>query len=210
MRQSSRLQNAISSLSSSSGSSTGNGSGSEEERRLAQRRKTQAKGCNGDQHHDRHAAHSNEKKQACATKVSSSSSSNDTKQNLHNQASNDFHDYNAPSLPDPLPGSGGSSPSSDSRQGDGMDSDNCVLPGKHMCTDSSSGEDEKQPATALETMAEASRSTGTASLQSDATASRQSNLPLNIARSGGIMHSVKAVAQPSAPIAVATAAAASS
>lgn len=257
VRQNSRLQHAMSSLSSSSGSSTGNGSGAEEEQRQAQRWETQGKGghnadAHGSRHaaHHTHAAHSDEKKQGAsstAKKVSSSSSSNDTHQKtMHNShghggdASNDFHDYHAPSLPDPLlPESGGSSPSSDERQegeeGDGMDSDNCVVGGKNMCTDSSSsGDDEKpsalevaaaavgpskkrklaEPASGNSQAADAAQAVAssgiTSALQSSGTAAlcRQASLPPNIARTGGILHNVKAVVQQPATASLGTATAA--
>eukprot|EP00579_Thalassiosira_antarctica_P003921 CAMPEP_0201903860 /NCGR_PEP_ID=MMETSP0902-20130614/55696_1 /ASSEMBLY_ACC=CAM_ASM_000551 /TAXON_ID=420261 /ORGANISM="Thalassiosira antarctica, Strain CCMP982" /LENGTH=676 /DNA_ID=CAMNT_0048437927 /DNA_START=33 /DNA_END=2063 /DNA_ORIENTATION=+ len=134
MRQNTRLQHAISSMSSSSGSSTINGTGSEEERRLAQRRKTQEQlghHNHGTKEKEQHASSTD----GTAKKVSSPSS-NDTHQLLRNNPpSNDFHDYHAPSLLDPLPDSGDSisSPSCDSPQ------EGVVLDGKHMCTDSSSG-----------------------------------------------------------------------
>lgn len=215
-RRNSRLHQAISSLSSSE-SSTGPGSGEEEERRLAQRKKGQGKG--GGEHRGHHSVEEKQSQQNSASdgtakKVSSSSSGSD------GPPSNDFHDYHAPSLPDPLPGSGGSSPSSDSPQD--MDSDICVA-GKHMCTDSSSGEEDKE-----RKMAGGKKHTASASNQGNAESSTalqarpignaashlppmRTNLPPNIARSGGIQHNVKAVvqlAQPAASTVAATASAA--
>ncbi len=205
--QNRQTQHAISSLSSCSGSSTEFGSSSEEERRLAQRRLTPGKGADDSQ----------QVSSTAAKNVTSSSSSNDTNQqrlcNEHHCASNnDFHDYNAPSLPDPLPRSGGSS----SSIADGIDSDNCVVGAKQTCTDSSSGEDEKSnnDTTAAEKQNHTKKrkventsghknitipayDTGsscvTASLPSITAAN--ANLPPNIARAGGIFHNVKVMAQ---------------
>lgn len=196
VRQNSRLQYQVSSLSSSSGSgsgsgsSAGNGSGSEEERRLAQRRKTDSDGL----HTTKHSSddnNNNKKNLQSSTKAkqvsSSSGSSNDTQgQRLHvphHGASNDFHDYHAPSLLDPLPESGGSSPSSESP--DGMDSDNCVVGGKHMCTDSSSGEEEKQANPSKKSKTGANQAVNAA-----VATTKPSSLPPNIAKSG-ILHNVK-------------------
>ena len=197
VRQNSRLQYQVSSLSSSSGSgsgsgsSAGNGSGSEEERRLAQRRKTDSDGLHTTKHSSDDNNNNNTKNIQSSTKAkqvsSSSGSSNDTQaQRLHvphHGASNDFHDYHAPSLLDPLPESGGSSPSSDSP--DGMDSDNCVVGGKHMCTDSSSGEDEKQANPSKKSKTGANQAVNAA-----VATTKPSSLPPNIAKSG-ILHNVK-------------------
>jgi len=200
MRQNGRMQHAISSLSSSSGSSTGNGSGSDEERRLAQRKRKmiQGKG-DADEQRGQHRSSEDKKKglDSTAAKNVSASSSN---------SNNDFHDYHAPSLLDPLPEPGGGSPSIDSRQGEqggGFDPDNCVvLGGKHMCTDSSSGEDDKASANVHKkrksddshvatevSQAGASGSSSGVASQSNVAAARPS-LPRNIARSGGIRHNV--------------------
>lgn len=220
VRQNSRLQHAVSSLSSSSGSSTGNGSGAEEERRLAQRRKTvQGKSNNGEQGNLK-SHHTDDTKQSSANgsgakKVSSSSSSNDTSQQiLHNPPSNDFHDYHAPSLEDPLPESGGSSPSSQD-----IESDNCVVGGKNMCTDSSSSEEDKATVPQSKrarkgdfrgllnhnshvASAAVARSAAASSL-TQANVTKPSSLPPNIARTGGILHNVKV--QPPMPAAAAAA-----
>ena len=117
---------------------------------------------------------------------------------------NDFHDYHAPSLPDPLLDSGGSSPESDSPH-DG-DSDNCVVT-KHMCTDSSSGDD-------IKGMSSTSKEDGSKNGSNDdkpnlnqavaedgskaGSSMNLAKLPPNIARSGGISHNVTATAMPSA------------
>ena len=199
VRQSSRLQHAVSSLSSSSGSSTGNGSGTEEEQKMK---------CSGEQH-----MHSSEdKKQSSSTlsggakKVSSGSSGNDTASGGVQRPSpnNDFHDYHAPSLEDPLP-SGGSSPSSRD-----IDSDNCVVGGKNMCTDSSSSEEDKsapqkkrarqEDSSNNEVSAAQAAGGATAVATTQSTAAKPPSLPANIARSGGILHNVKV--QPSVPAAM--------
>lgn len=135
-----------------------------------------------------------------AKKVSSSSSSNDTRKFVVassqevNSNANDFHDYHAPSLPDPLLDSGGSSPESDSPH-DG-DSDHCVVM-KHMCTDMSLGDGDTDKPNTNEVAAGAvagdeSKSTSGSVTQSIA------KLPPNIARFGGISHNVTATTMPSA------------
>ena len=141
-----------------------------------------------------------------AKKVSSSSSSNDTCSNNAQAlpSSNDFHDYHAPSLPDPLLESGGSSPGSDSPH---VDSDNCVV-GKHMCTDSSSGEDDKTSSDPnpqkkqkvdAEPCKEEEKLNDKNSVSSSQLDSTFQSIPTNqIARSGGILHNVKPVAPSSA------------
>ena len=143
--QNSRLmQHAISSMLLSSGLSTGNGLSEEEERRLlAQRGQTLGKangelrGHHGTEEKEQH----NSSTDGTAKKFGSLSSNGTHQLSSHNQPSNDFHVYYAPSLPDPLlPEPGDSSRrSSDTQEGD---LDNCVM-GKHMCTDSSSGKEEK-------------------------------------------------------------------
>jgi hypothetical protein len=205
--QNRQAQHAISSLSSCSGSSTELGSSSEEERRLSQRqlaerRLAPGKSAVDDQHDSSNAAKN----------ITSSSSSNGTHQQLlcnqHRSASNDFHDYNAPSLPDPLPRSGDSS----SSIADGIDSENCVV-GKQMCTDSSSGEDEKSNTAAVEqhklskkrkfgsnahentTMADHAGGPNCVVASQPSIISTSVNLPPNIARAGGISHNVKVVSQ---------------
>jgi len=220
VRQNSRLQHAVSSLSSSSGSSTGNGSGSEEERQLTNKaNKQQNKEHRAGRVDSSAPIDKNGKASECRTtqmsagqtseakKVSSSSSSNDTRPNvLALPSSNDYHDYHAPSLPDPLLESGGSSPESDSPRGE---SDNCVV-GKHACTDSSSGEEEKtsssdpnlqkkQKVSNAETSSLNAGNDGAIGNEGSARASHSisgfQNLPTNqIARSGGILHNIKPVA----------------
>ncbi len=190
-----QAQHAISSLSSCSGSSTEFGSSSEEEWRLAQRPFAPGKSTVDKQQDSSNAAKN----------VTSSSSSGDTNQQL---SSNDFHDYNASSLPDPLPRSGDSS----SSIADCIDSDNCVA-GKQMWTDSSSGEDDKSNIAAVEqhnfsrkrkfgnnahentTRADHSEGPNCAVASQPSIAPTSVNLPPNIARAGGISHNVKVLTQ---------------
>jgi hypothetical protein len=76
-----------------------------------------------------------------ANKVSSSSGSSNEGRNEVQQGSNDFHDYDAPALPDPMLGdSEGSSPSDSPEDSNGGPGE---MGGKHTSTDSSSGEEEK-------------------------------------------------------------------
>lgn len=140
VRQNSRLQHAVSSLSSSSGSSNGNGSGEEEERN---QKKTQQQQQQAGITTTKEAA-ALESKKTEAKKLSSSSSgsgSNTSNVNRTNssQQNNDFHDYHAQPLPDPMLDSGHSSAGSDS-----VTSDHAVagIRGRHVCTDSSSSDEE--------------------------------------------------------------------
>jgi hypothetical protein len=193
VRQNSRLQHAVSSLSSSSGSSSGNGSGAEEEQRRSAKRSPQKKQQQQCTNTATTAAKTTESGVSSdgAKKVSSSSSSNDTRQIIQ---SNDFHDYHAPSLPDPLLESGGSSPGSDSPRGD---SDNCVVGGKHMCTDSSSGEEEKAAKKSKQGSGSGDSSNATNKPAAEVDGAPKTNfagLPPNIARSGGIAHNVRPIA----------------
>uniref|UniRef100_A0A7S4I3G7 BZIP domain-containing protein n=1 Tax=Odontella aurita TaxID=265563 RepID=A0A7S4I3G7_9STRA len=278
VRQNSRLQHAVSSLSSSSGSSTGNGS-EEEERQMAQRQVRQSQQSQMRQMQTgavvarpRSSADKAESgggggcgvpqgvggvvPGAVGNKVSSSSSGSDSRQSSSKQgvggppprmpqhqphhpsahahqapSSNDFHDYHAPSLPDPMLDSGEGSTGSDSPQESGTSSgaDNnrhhgghrihrqVVVGTKHVCTDSSSGDDmdtglgnDKMPATkkrrsntggVSSTTFEVPRDTtvtGHASMPglssqppSQANQCRTHGLPPNIARTGGISHSIQ-------------------
>ena len=186
---SSQQQNGVSSLSSSSGSS--NGSGGEEGRRRAlaathKKHKTEGAGAAGG-----------------PKQVSSSSgSSNEGRRTLRQGSSNDFHDYNAPSLPDPMLGdSEGSSPSDSPEESNGAANGSA---GKRACTDSSSGEEEKapefasEPAPAKRRKIEDSQGNQTSNpTGADSTLRRplQHNaLPPNIALKGGISHSIRPAA----------------
>jgi len=83
--------------------------------------------------------------QRCISNNNNNSSSNNNNNNRPQTSNNDYHDYHAQPLPDPKLDSGGSSAGStngsdipiESRNG----SDNAVA-GKHVCTDSSSGDED--------------------------------------------------------------------
>jgi hypothetical protein len=201
-----RLQHAISSLSSSSGSSAGSsdetrdvGANANGQHSSKKTKKKDRKNNNG----TTEEGASTLAEKAKAKKVSSSSSSNDTRKfaaamNISNNV-NDFHDYHAPSLPDPLLDSGGSSPESDSPH-DG-DSDHCVVTNnKHMCTDSSSGDDLNSKNGFSSDGKPISNQAGKTEDNSKAETITKniSKLPPNIARSGGISHNVTATAMPPA------------
>lgn len=121
VRTNTPLQHAVSSLSSSSGSSD------EDKRKqkiLKKLNKPSAQPFVQDQ------------TRKSVKKVSSPSSGESSSLGNQAQSNNDFHDYHAKPLPDPKLGS-----SSDSESPTNA-SDNAVA-GKHVCTDSSSGDDEK-------------------------------------------------------------------
>lgn len=113
-------------------------------------------------------------------------------------------------MPDPLLDSGGSSPESDSPH-DG-DSDHCVVTNnKHMCTDSSSGDDLKgmsSSGNSIDGSKNGFSSDGKpisnqagmteASSKAETMTKYISKLPPDIARSGGICHNVTATAMPPA------------
>lgn len=194
LRQSSQFQHAISSLSSSSDSSIGNGSGTEEERRSVQGGKTREKSGNGEQHGCQGTA-TEEKGQSnsfsdgkgtTSKKVSCSGSSN-APLLAQDRPSNDFHDYNAQSLPDPLPESGDDGSPSFNFPPNG-DSDHCVV--DPMCTDSSSDEEEEALSGSGSIVHSALKS-GSAGAAVAKLPSVSGNLPPNIARSGGISHNIK-------------------
>lgn len=195
-----RFQHAISSLSGSSGST------SDETRDAAKRmmpnknKKDRSGGAEGT------SMSTSATENAEAKKVSSSSSSNDTTRKFaaasDNNHANDFHDYHAPSLPDPLLDSDGSSPESDLPH-DG-DSDHCVV-AKNMCTDSSSGEDVKNEMGSGEkggssksdvcgnedkSNANSNQAAARDGVKRDGMSQPFSKLPPNIAKSGGISHNV--------------------
>lgn len=215
LRENSRLQHAVSSLSSSSGSSS-NGSGTDEDRQSARLQQIQA------QQPGLRIAGANMRKQANAgmggagaaqaNKVSSSSSSSDS---LSKQKpSNDFHDYDAPSLPDPMLDSGVSSQGSDSPSESRKCPSGANVSGtKHVSADSSSGDEDKPSkrqrlalhhhaagGALLAAPEHAQQSAGVAaamshnSMNAPGGAPLRHGLPPNIARSGGISHSIRPIA----------------
>lgn len=185
---SSRRQNGVSSLSSSSGSSNGSGGDNESQRSLTMtQKKHQAEGIHGN---------------SGTNKVSSSSGSSNEGRNKIQQGSNDFHDYNAPALPDPMLGdSEGSSPSDspeDSNGGPGEMGD------KHTSTDSSSGEEEKPSELGSDPSFPKKRKLDHNQTGSDANnmistdsvstgTFHRAALPPNIAKKGGISHNIRPV-----------------
>lgn len=184
VRQNSRLQHAISSLSSSSES--GHGSSGEDLRKVEMRSRRSKQ-----QTSSKRSAIAAKKVSCSGSSNQLSSSSNDTRQQTqqgqqqgqHQDQSNDYHDYHAPSLLDPLPESS-----------DSVASDNCVV-AKHMSTttDSSSEDDDTNPKKQKITATSGtSAEDNVASKQAAVAGTSKSvaSMPSNIARSG-ISHSVK-------------------
>ena len=184
IEQNSRLQHAISSLSSSSES--GHGSSGEDLRKVESMSRRNKK-----QSPSKHRSTVAVKKVSCSGSSNQlSSSSNDTRQKPEQQQkqeqeqeqqqgqSNDYHDYHAPSLLDPLPESG-----------DSLASDNCVV-GKHMLTTDSSSEDEdSNPKSSTKRQKiDLSKPSEAAEEPSKSVTS----LPPNIAQKG-ISHSIKGI-----------------
>jgi hypothetical protein len=139
-------------------------------------------------------------------KVSSSGSSNDSSE--LQKRSNDFHVYNAPSLPDPKLDSESSNAADDS-QGESNDSSGAEADGmKQVCTDSSSsGEEDKLSDSAVKAsfpkrrkvsangsavgvIAASVADTGGTADTSLPAPPRRTALPPNIAKSGGISHNI--------------------
>lgn len=170
LRPNDQLGYRISSLSSNSGSSTGIGSGSDKEFWLAQLRKTPGKG--------------------------DSSSSEEVRQELlrdqHHGASNDLHDYNAPSLLDPLP-----EPGTSVLSGSGcIDSDNCVVSKDEERVNGLTDGPDPNPTKKRKMRNDSNQGSAPAKAAravSPPAKCRLNSLPRNIARSGGIVHNVKAV-----------------
>jgi len=196
MGQNNNAQQAMSSLSSSSGSSNGNGSGSEED--LNQHRNMGSS----------ERAYTNACKKIMkgsgtpgAKKVSAGSSGSEYQNDMNNNTSNEYHVYNAPSLPDPkLSGeSGAGSDSTNELQG---------VISNNTCTDSSSAdEDNKQPAITTsksKNKEEKWRNTQSHPVSTDMTVEakatrndqtfqppKRTGLPSNIAKVGGISHNIR-------------------
>lgn len=195
VQQNGRYQHAMSSLSSSS--SSGGSAGEECRRRQAKR----SLGASMQPPAERHVASG----QAGVAKKVSSNSSNESADRKKN--SNEFHDYNAPSLPDPKLDSDGSSSGID-YQGESSNSSGGEGGGmKQVSADSSSGDDDKLSDSAVKVhvskrrkvtakpppmAAAAAPSAGLAAAQRAAPATT-SSLPPNIARKGGIAHNVRPI-----------------
>ncbi|KAL7497888.1 hypothetical protein ACHAWT_007068 [Skeletonema menzelii] len=184
VRQNSRLQHAISSLSSSSES--GHGSSAEDIRKVESISRRSKQQTSSSKHRSAIAG----KKVSCSGSSNQlSSSSNDTRQQNQQQQeqqqqgrSNDYHDYHAPSLLDPLPESS-----------DSVASDNCVVAKHMLTTDSSSEDDETKPKKQEVTDTSGALTGDDAETKQEALANASrsvASVPPNIARSG-ISHSVK-------------------
>jgi len=180
VREDSRLQHAVSSLSSSSGSS--NGSAGEGGRKSKQRLQAKQENSGGANHGP------------SAKKISSSSgSSSGSRQNNH--VSKDYHDYHAQPLPDPKLGdSESSSPSEDSPEESNSNRD-----AKQVSTDSSSVEDNTATIDAPRAVKRRKTEHNTENEVSAAILSCN-GLPPNIAKAGGIVHSVRPVSEASAAV----------
>ena len=164
--QNSRYQHAMSSLSSSSSSG---GSAGEESRKQLKR------------------PHS-----ATTQPPGVTNPADAAKKTTQQKASNEFHDYNAPSLPDPKLDSEGSSPGED-YQGESSNSSGGEGGGtKQVSTDSSSGEDDKMSDSAIKSNTAKRVKMSMMPPASTADAS-EATLPPNIAKTGGISHNVRPV-----------------
>ena len=218
-----RIQNAISSLSSSSGSTNG-GSGSEEDRRrsTSQHLQSHGKSSSGDKQQTEKLA-PNDTKKVSSSSGSSSESRRKKQPQKQPQTNNDFHDYHAPALPDPMLGDSEGSSQVDSAMESNNSSNGAVGASKQVSTDSSSGEEDKlsekatkqgppkrrrvgdaQSSTTLTDppgvpKTVATHSAGAAAMAARA-AQRHSGLPNNIAKKGGISHNIRSVAQGGASV----------
>jgi len=147
----SRLQPAVSSLSSSSRASSGNGSSSEEDRRQKQEVlvSTTRKPSSGGEVTEGENMGKNQPTicESNAKQVSSSSDGssggNNNNNNRQQISNNDYHDYHAQPLPDPKLDSGGSSAGSTNGSDSPANGSDIAVAGKHVCTDSSSGDEER-------------------------------------------------------------------
>lgn len=198
VHQDSRLQHAISSLSSSSGYSTGNGSGGDSGEENKKRKKGTAKAGKI----DKNGNGSNKRKKVSSSSSGGSGQSNDQQ----NGTQNLYHDYHAQPLPDPKLSSG---ESEGSNLLTGNDSDNAVVGKVYINSDSSSEDEDKvrrshrrkrsaPPANETDTDAgvKAPKPTETESAAPVSILDRESvpsNLPANIAKTGGIFHNVRPV-----------------
>jgi len=214
VRQNSRFQHAVSSLSSSSGSSSGNGSGTEEDARRARAqasRRSDAKLSNAvSSSLSSSVQKAGGRKRPLpptttgARKVSSSSSgggsgsqgSQGSSKPSSGQSSNDFHQYNAPDLPDPMLDTG--STGSDSPTGSG---DDVALPGAKPPSSSNDDDGDAKPSATKRckmspspTEREGSGSGGDgSSLMATQSQGSGTRLPPNIAKKGGIFHDIKPI-----------------
>lgn len=185
-------KNGVSSLSSSSGEGSSNGSGGEEERQralAAPQTKHPAEGANGN-----------------GVDMQVTSSSESSNESTIQQRSNEFHDYHAAALPDPMLGdSEGSSPSDSPEESNGGADGG--MGSKDMSTDSSSGDEEKLSERAPESFPAKRRkiednqaiqmaSNPTFAVPIPTGVMQRSVLPPNIAKKGGISHNIRPAAGP--------------
>ena len=192
VRQDSKLQHAISSLSSSSGGSSQHGSsgedtanGKEETRKVHKKTPVNA----GDAAAAAVQAARNEAKKVSSSSGSGSSSDGQRKEEA--ATSNDFHDYHAKPLPDPKLGdSEDSSPlAEDSPEESHEGSD-----GKRISADSSSGEDSAAAIAGPRPTKRRKHSSGQAigsGLPESFRPRSLGSLPPNIAKKGGIPHNIR-------------------
>lgn len=216
LRQDSRLQHAISSLSSSSGSSNNGSSGEERHNKVHFRTNMnnmlgRSPGGTADGSHHNHSHHlhhasgnTSGEPRAANNKVSSSSSSSNGSRGKHD-ASNDFHDYHAKPLQDPEPGESDRSSASADESPEESNSSSAVDDTKRISTDSSSGDDSaaagnedgspahKRRKVEGEASSGPRLSAGEAAML--ASVSSQRSLPATIAKKGGIPHNIKPVAK---------------
>lgn len=195
VQRSNRYQHAISSLSSSSGSSSSS-AGQECRRRLKRPHSQMTSQLPSDICDD--------SKPENPKKVSSSASSNDSSD--QQKSCNDFHVYNAPSLPDPKLDSESSNTADDSQGESGNSSGGEADGMKQVTTDSSSsGEEDTESDRAVKpSFPKCHKVTDSRSGTVDSGAiafetavaplPMRPSLPPNIAKSGGISHNVRPVA----------------
>ena len=147
----SRLQPAVSSLSSSSRASSGNGSSSEEDRRQKQEvlvsttRKPISSGevTEGENMGKNQPTICESNAKQVSSSSDGSSGGNNNNNNRPQISNNDYHDYHAQPLPDPKLYSGGSSAGSTNGSDSPANGSDIAVAGKHVCTDSSSGDEER-------------------------------------------------------------------
>ena len=171
VRQDSRLQAGVSSLSSSSGSSSGSGSDEADKQRKQE----------------------GKKRLDLAEKAGSGSAPGGKKVSSSSGSSSDFHDYHAQPLPDPKLGdSGSTSPSEESPEE--SNSSNNEDSGKRVCTDSSSGDDSAAAIAAPRPQKRQKTDNRGSDTQENPNNVGKGMLPSNIAKAGGITANVMGVA----------------
>ena len=210
--QNSRLNHAVSSLSSSSGSS--NNSSGEEELRKARKHQSQQLATSG--HSQKHQGQVGGVGIPCGAKNISSSSGSSSNCTKNANSSNEYHDYHAQPLPDPMLGDSEESGPADDSAGDSNNSLNGHAKsdnGGKVTSDSSSGDEDKSTdqCASKRRKTDAPHSNGVVNHSSggdvptntcaltcsDGVAVAQairSGLPANIAKSGGITHNIRSIA----------------